>query len=402
MGDLIIVGGLKEFSKDRKEIKIIDASKLTKKIKDNIRKIPITFGAHLDEITYIVTNKQSDLLDGEVYRIIPICNPPKLTKLDTRTDKKQYIKEKIKKRKEGSFFVDEVLNPDCKILGFRSGENGKIKFEENIGNGKIYKVKKIIWSIKVGEHRKIKKPIAKLEMKEEKYLLLKVESKNMDIKLGDMVIQNYGDWKNKKINCEKFEDFVIKSKALDDRVGCIAVIYAVRELAKRGILSKAILTSSEEGVPEDVSWGRFVRGTYKEFCMNDAITIVCDGMDGEKLKEFGDRKECLPEAVVVPYTSNGKGGGDVGVFSLLREKVIPELNEIYGERIAVISTDYSSRSYEVKIMDRWALIGFVQWTCGIPLDKKAICHNEEKVRLSQIINMVRILVRLAELFNPRS
>ena len=119
-------------------------------------------------------------------------------------------------------------------------------------------------------------------------------------------------------------------------------------------------------------------------------------MDGIKLSEFIGRESCLEEALVIPYTSNGKGGGDIGVFSLLRDKIIPKLKEKYGENVVATCTDYSSRSYEVKIMDRWTLIGFVQWSCGVPGDSKAICHNDERVKLAQIVNIIRTLVCIRE------
>ena len=115
--------------------------------------------------------------------------------------------------------------------------------------------------------------------------------------------------------------------------------------------SKAILTSAEEGLPNDISWGRLVRPTYERFCTHDTLTLICDGADGKELKEFEDEDRCLSSAVIIPYTSFGKGGGDLGIFSRFRDDIIPKLKEIYEEDVAVTTTDYVSRSYEIKIMD---------------------------------------------------
>jgi len=390
MGNLIIIGGLEELENvDYDEAEIIDADKLSIDFKNKVKNIPVIFGAHLDEIAYLFTNKPSYLIEKEeYYEIIPICNPPKLTKADTIGDEeefKKYLKENLKQVKDEEkkeyvkILIDKVLNPKCKIFGFR-----KRKFTK-IGEGEIYKVKKLKFKTSIlGK--------SKLEMEDyNNKFLLKITSKyeNMDIKVGDIVIQDY---------LELVEKGILKSKALDDRVGCVACIYAVKELSEKRIPAKTILTSSEEGVPEDVSWGRFVRATYKEFCNDETVTIICDGMDGKKLKEFEGKEECLSEAVIVPYTSNGKGGGDFGVFSLLRDEILPKLRKLYNSEISVITTDYSSRSYEVKIMDRWTLIGFVQWTCGTPLDNRAICHNEEKVSISQVGNIIRTFVHIGEYF----
>jgi len=373
MGNLVVIGGVEVANRGQK-LEIENASELSEHEIKAIRKIPVVFGAHLDEITYIIANRESSILDGKVYRILPICNPPKIFGVGP-IRKIRCEDERDKKPK--MLIVGHVFNPEGRVVGFRSGE-----FKDNIGTGEVYKVD-------IEEEKK---------RMSEKYLLLKLESKNVEIRKGDMVIQDYGDWKEKDTrrgnSCG-----VVRSKALDDRVGCIAAIYAVKELSRRGVLSKAVLTSSEEGVPSDISWGRLVQATYSEFCTDDIITLICDGMDGRELTEFkGERRE-LSKALIIPYTSYGKGGGDVGIFSLLRDEILRKLERLYGKRIAATSTDYSSRSYDVKVMDRWTLIGFVQWTCGVPLDESAACHNEETVNPTQIVNIIRVLVHSAEYFH---
>jgi len=51
-------------------------------------------------------------------------------------------------------------------------------------------------------------------------------------------------------------------------------------------------------------------------------------------------------------------------------------------------------------MDGWTGIGFVQWSCGRPVqwiggkpfpDERSICHNHETVCFYQIVNIIRTL-----------
>jgi len=302
-GNLLIVGGLEKYNSLRK------ADLSPQEVRD-IRDISIVFGAHLDEITYIITKKRG-FLNGDNRQVFPLCAPPK------RTDKKP-IESKDKKTQ-----AIEIHHPACRIVGFRGG-----KFIKNIGTGMLYKIVKIEERKETvlldGEEREITTWKETLEP----YLILRILDRKRKVLEGDMVIQDYGDWQ-KKINL-KNEMQIIQSKALDDRVGCIATIYAVKELSKKGIRSKAILTSAEEGVPKDISWGRLVMPTYQKFCSNKTITLVCDGIDGKELYEFPNCHKELDTAVIVPYTSMGKGGGDIGVFSRIRDNIIPELILLCG------------------------------------------------------------------------
>jgi hypothetical protein len=144
-----------------------------------------------------------------------------------------------------------------------------------------------------------------------------------------MVVYNYGP----EIENEDGKS-IVKVKALDDRVGCLAHIYAIKELSKCEIPAKAVLTSSEEGVPVDVSWGRLVRPLYKKYCDEQDVSIICDGTNGKDLEEFRGKKEQgkhLSSAIVIPYTAGGKGGGDPGIFSVFRDILIPRIKEEYGE-----------------------------------------------------------------------
>jgi len=377
-GNLVVVGG------QNKNNNIIELNDLKPKEKDDIRKIPIAFGAHLDEISYMITKKKEDetFLGKDIWQIIPICAPPQLTK----KQKPIYNKDKTKR-------AIKILEPQCKIVGFRNSN-----FRENIAEGLIYKVYKIEEKTirNYDEKKDIENIMIKREGKSAEYLFVEITKINEIIKEGDFVIQDYGDWKTKK-EC-KTVDQVITSKALDDRAGTIAAIYAVKELSKINIPSKVILTSAEEGVPRDVSWGRLIRNVYKEVCTEQMITLVCDGIDGKEMSEFNGEDE-LSKAVILPYTSYGKGGGDLGLFARFRDDILPELKRIYGEEIAITSTDYSSRSFEVKIMDDWNIIGFIQWSCGIPGHEKAICHNQETVRISQIVNIVRTMCHSFEILS---
>lgn len=383
-GNLLVIGGMGSNNS------IQDSEDISKDIAQKIREIKLIFGAHLDEISYFVTRKKG-FLEGKNRRILPICAPPILTN-------KSKIWSKDKK-----FFAQEIHHPDCRIVGFRKGQ-----FVDNIAKGTIYLVKE---NKKIEDKYKIDNQEILLTHSDEvtqDYLLLKIIENTTKIKEGDLVIQDYGFWKKKKKFSNDKQKIV--SKALDDRVGCLAAIYTIKELSKSGKPSKAILTSAEEGVPKDISWGRLIRPTYKKFCTSDTITIVCDGIDGNKIEEFPKVNKEIEKAIVIPYTSIGKGGGDLGVFSLFRDSIIPEINRLYDEEIVVTSTDYSSRSFEVKIMDDWTNIGFVQWSCGRPVkilnnmlfpDDTSICHNHETFCFYQLVNIIRTLYASYEIILDR-
>lgn len=411
MGNLLIISGLAKFTKSVGESKILEASELGATEVEKIKSIPVTFGAHLDEITYIVSRKMT-VGDEDVWEVLPICNPPKrIEKIKPITAANGAIK----------LFIGEIIRPKCVILGYRRREleiigSGKLNLVWNTKdlslNGDDIIIKDIIGKEKIVKLSEIIKQGRELDTdlthaKLARYLHLKVEKleKDKDIREGDMVIMAYERW-------DEDDPHVLESNALDDRVGCIATIYAVKELGRRNICSKAVLTSSEEGVPLDVSWGRLVQSCYEKFCENDGITLVCDGINGAdigRINYYGNEKEIidftkketkgikeLKEAIVIPYTANGKGGGDLGIFSLMRDEILPNLSKVYPEeKVAATTTDYTSRSFEVKIMDRWTLIGFVQWTCGIPRDLDSVCHNKETVNILQIINIIRTLVGFA-------
>lgn len=160
------------------------------------------------------------------------------------------------------------------------------------------------------------------------------------------------------------------------------------------------MTSSEEGVPKDVSWGRLVRPTYEKFCTNDVINLICDGIDGGRLSEFSDRKDkYMKEAVVFPYTSLGKGGGDPGIFSVLRDVILPRAKQdnIRG----ITTTDYVSRSHDAALMHDFPLIGFVDWVNGKVLNRISHCHLDESIECQQITNIIGILVYTTAYFDNR-
>ena len=58
-------------------------------------------------------------------------------------------------------------------------------------------------------------------------------------------------------------------------------------------------------------------------------------------------------------------------------------------------------------MDDWTNIGFVQWSCGKPVqwikgipipDDRSVCHNHETVCFKQVINVIRTLCGAFEFF----
>lgn len=345
---------------------------------EEIGKIPTTLGAHLDEITYLATES---MINGS-YVLMPICAPPART---------------------------ELINTECKIVGFRhekSGELsdigfGSIKAEYLEDKQKIAYMKRAYESLKneAGCSESLKGTISymlneiigNIQEKAKFRYLLETEANFM---VGDMVIQDYNRTKRDNFTSES----LIHVKALDDRAGCIAVLYALKELATLGIPAKAVLTTSEEGVPKDVSWGRLVRPTYQKYCTNDGINIICDGIDGARLTELERRKgQFLDEAMVLPYTSLGTGGGDPYVFSSIRDVVLPRARK--DGISALTTTSYVSRSYDAAIMHDFPLIGFIDWVNGKVMNPDARCHLDETIKLRQIGNITGMLVYAAAFFH---
>ncbi len=343
-GNIIIVGGLGEETTEKK-----------------IRNIPVTLMAHLDEITYYISKRQI-----EKQRIlIPLCQPP-----------------------------TTIQNPDVKILGYRGEKDNRDLIE--IGYGKITKKKYVIDKHDRTKNIPLDEYITTYQVKPNKndeltYFLLNTNRKVLE---GDLVIQDYGPtWMGDEYDVNT----VFHSKALDDRVGSIASIYAIIELSKNHIPAKAILTGGEEGVPNDVSWDRLIRPSVNKYCNNDDIILICDGIDGNRLLEFGSQKKYIHEAVLIPYTANGKGPGDLGIFSLLRDEVAHFAKH---EGFDVItSTDYVSRSTGPKIMDEYPFIGYINWVNGEIGDSLAVCHVNETVHPQQIINIIGTMVCAVKYFS---
>lgn len=320
-GNIVLVGGLN--SKDPSE--------------DEIREIPIVLGAHMDEVTYLLSNKS----EGGYRVLIPLCSPP------TRPFSPTYHPFK---------------HQEAQILGFRNGEL------KTVGHGSF--------------HAKIKIKVRQREVRMEgwKYLL-EVKKEIEKVLPGDIAIQNYMD-----ITEYDGIDSVIVAKALDDRVGTVAILYAFGFLCKHMPI-KAILSGDEEGVPRDTSWARLILPTYHRFCRNNVFTILCDGINGADLAEFSSRKnDFLTEALLVPYTANGKGGGDYRLFSLIKEEVIPSCEKNGFEMRA--TTDYVSRSFDPKIMNEYPLITFIDWSNGLPEDLAFRCHFHEEVHFKQVLNII--------------
>lgn len=307
---------------------------------DEIKKIPLTLGAHIDEITYLVSNQ----LEGDLRVLIPLCSPP------TRVFPPKY---------------NPFEHKEARILGVREG---RLK---TIGYGSFHAEQKIKTKRDGG-----------VAMEDWNYLL-KVEKvvNGEDVNPGDVAIQNYMQFK-------KYNGLnsVIASKALDDRVGTVVILYALRFLCQHMPI-KAILSGDEEGVPRDVSWARLILPTYRRFCQQDVITILCDGINGADLSEFSqDQNKFLSDALLLPYTARGKGGGDYRLFSLMREKIIPICDK--NDFSVRITTDYASRSFDPKIMNEYPLITFLDWSNGLVGNKFYRCHFHEEVLFLQVVNLV--------------
>jgi len=342
-GNIVLVGGLQH-----------------EPTQSEIKSIPTVIGAHLDEITYLISNR-ARIEDS--YRLIPLCSPP------TR----QYDE------KDHPFKHEEAT-----IHGFRGKEFVPL------GRGKFH-------ATRIIEEDK--------RTHEKKYgdwvYLLKVDEEFRKIHEGDIAIQDYGTVSMKK----KYDlESEINAKALDDRVGSIVAIYTLKYLAGANppIPAKAILAGDEEGVGLDVSWARLVKPTYEKFCKSDVVTILCDGIDGKNLDEFmkDRRNEVLSEALLVPYTSDGKGAGDYGLFSLLKDEVIPRA-ESSGHFEVKTTTDYVSRSFDPKIMNDFPLVAFVDWSNGKVGNRFARCHQDETVKVKQILNLIGMMTYSVQYLHER-
>ena len=314
-GNIVLVGGLDSNDPDE----------------DEIKDIPIVLGAHLDEVTYLISNKSEK--DKRI--IFPLCSPP------TRA----------------------FMHKEAEVLGLRNGELITVAYG-------IFEAEEI---------RKVRRDEA-VVMERWKYLL-KEERKLKVVLPGDIVIQNY-------MKFGKYDglDSVIEAKALDDRVGTVAVLYALRFLSKHMPI-KAILSGDEEGVPRDVSWARLILPTYRRFCTNDVITILCDGVNGADIKECPDDEgNFLSDALLLPYTAEGKGGGDYRLFSLIKEKIVPICKKnAFNIRWL---TDYASRSFDPKIMNEYPLMTFIDWSNGLVGNHIFKCHYHEEVLFEQVLNII--------------
>lgn len=334
-GNIVLVGGLQS----------------KKPTGGEIRSIPVTIGAHLDEITYLISNKSYD--DSHI--LIPLCSPPK----ETYTGKQHPFKHE-----------------KAKIFGFR-----KKRFVP-LGHGRFHATRKITIDKRTKERRY-----------ENWVYLLKVDEETAKIHEGDVAIQDYGTRTKEQKQYDAHS--AINAKALDDRVGSIVAIYALKYLAKSNpsIPVKVILAGDEEGVGIDVSWARLVRPTYERFCERDVITLMCDGIDGWNLHEFEEKRkgEILTEALLVPYTSYGKGAGDYGLFSLIKDEVIP-IAQTEGRFQVKTTTDYVSRSFDPKIMNNFPLISFLDWSNGKVGNMFARCHVDETIKVKQILNLIGMMV----------
>jgi hypothetical protein len=308
---------------------------------DEIRDIPIVLGAHVDEVTYLVSNRT----ERKYKVLLPLCSAP---------TRRFYHKE-------------------AEILSVRDGKL------ETIGYGELESKEKI----SVEED-------GTLTMEGWKYLLRPNEkSLKKEVLPGDVVIQNY-------MTLKKYEgvDTIIRAKALDDRVGTIAVLYSLIFLSAEMPI-KAILAGDEEGYPRDVSWARLILPTYRRYCKNDVITILCDGINGADITEYtSDKTKYLSDAILLPYTADGKGGGDYRLFSLIQEKIKPII-EKNGFKIRV-STDYASRSFDAKIMNEFPLISFIDWSNGKIGDGRFKCHYHEEVLFRQILNIIGSIVWISK------
>jgi len=308
---------------------------------DEIQNIPFVLSSHADEITFIKKKGSPQLL--------PLCN----------------VNPLIEHR---------VMHPDVKVFGFE-GVRDERSFRE-IAAGKLRDKKKTI-----------KKDGEKNEITEFCLEDIELVDQKREVKEGDLIIQNY-DLTPKKYDL----DTILHMKALDDRVGVVAHLYTMRELNRYKIKAKAIFVGDEEGIDKDVAWARLARPIFRKYCKEENFIIVCDGFDGKQLDEFKKEKKGkhLQEALMVPYRSEGKGAGDPGLFSLLRDSVV-NLSKKHGFEAAT-TTDYVSRSFDPKIMDDFPSICSIDWSNGpVAIPSGGFypeCHIDESVSIRQVINII--------------
>lgn len=358
-GNIIVIGGFKKKPSYKK-----------------IKKIPVTLTSHADEITFLVKKKDKD--NPTYQEVLPICQVAPIIK-------------------KGYFPHSNV-----EVYGFRKEED-KVKFKR-IRKAKIILKFEVV--IKNEENVEVKKEEKKKKKNAKFYLDLRnidTTVKEPDVMEGDLVIQDYYLTKKKK---ETYDDNTIfHSKALDDRVGVLSHLYTIYYLSKYSkIKSKAIFIGDEEGIPVDISWARLARPTIKKYCRKDGIIIVCDGMDGKNIDEF-PRLKHIEDALIIPYTSDGKGGGDPGLFSYFRDVILKKVDQ--NKFSGITCTDYASRSLDPKIMDEFALICFINWSNGparggakirspeeIMKDLSDVekydpyCHLDESVKIKQVLNII--------------
>jgi hypothetical protein len=327
-GNIILVSGFKK-------------KPTNKEIRNNIR---FTLTSHADEITFI---KRKNSME-----VFPCCNATPLVNFGIR-------------------------HPEVGIFGFDGiGDERKFKF---IGSGKLYKREPAEEEIRKGKYKKTDK-IFFLEN-------VDLEDSKREIKEGDLIIQNY-DLTSSKYNI----DTIFHTKALDDRVGVLVHLYTMKELCKYNIKAKAIFVGDEEGIDKDIAWARLARPSFKKYCKEDDFIIICDGFDGGLLFEFEKEKEGehLDKALIVPYRSEGKGAGDPGLFSFLRDYVI-DISKSHGFEVTT-TTDYVSRSLDPKIMDDFPLICSIDWSNGPVVtpteDYFNRCHVDESISIKQVINLI--------------
>ncbi len=308
---------------------------------EKIKDIPVTLASHADEITFTKKKYSSQL--------IPLFNAKPLQKYG-------------------------IVHPAVEIFGFRGSEDDR-------------------------EFKKVGRGTLRLERERERGKLkfsFYLDDITREIKEGDLIIQNYN-----KTNNKHDIDTIFHMKALDDRAGMLAHLYTMRELDKSNIKAKAILLGDEEGIDADVAWARLAKPTFRKFCSDMGLIIICDGYDGLKLYEFEDKRDKhLKEALVAPYRSEGKGAGDPGLFSLFRDHIISTVKRQGFE--AITTTDYVSRSLDPKIMDDFPFICNIDWSNGpaVPLkeDFLPVCHVDESVAVEQLINIIGTTYFTVEFF----
>ncbi len=325
----------------------------TKTPKDKkIKQLPITLASHGDEITFLVTRRKHEKIPLR-REVIPICSVDIINKFN-------------------GFYHNKV-----KIFGFRI-RSGTQKF------------------IKLGD--------AVITQEKSNYYIDISRSGKIDLREGDVVIQNYGKTSSRKYTMNT----IFQSKALDDRIGVLSHLYTIYYLSKyTNLKSKAIIVGDEEGVPKDVSWARLTQPTFKKYCRQDGVILICDGLDGAKLTEF-PRFKHVKDALIIPYTSEGKGGGDHGLFSYFRDSLLRKINDEKVDFHCSTCTNYASRSLDPKLMDRYPLIGFISWSNGpvtgeddpkkvdfervnrksVSLKYIPFCHLDESVSIRQILNII--------------